>query len=91
MSRPLILIAWLVLAGSSLLGFAVVGTGALITGDAAAIRMGLLLWVTATTAAFVGMFFALRRASWVAVVCTLPAPFCVALLARYFVLGIRTW
>jgi hypothetical protein len=61
------------------------------TGDIGAIRIGLFLWVMGTIGAFVGTFFALRRASWAAVVCSLPAPFCLALLAGHFVLGVKAW
>jgi hypothetical protein len=59
--------------------------------DIGAIRMGLLLWVMGTIGAFVGMFFALRRAAWAAIGFTLLAPFCLALLTGHFVLGVKAW
>jgi hypothetical protein len=79
------------LAASSILGFAVVGTGALMTGEADAIRMGLLVWMTGTIGALVVMVFALRRSAWAAIVCALAAPLCLALLTGHFVLGVKTW
>lgn len=91
MSRSFVVIVWLVLSGSSFLGFAVVGTGALIAGDPGAIQIGLLLWVIGTICAFVGTFFALRRASWAAIGCALPAPFFLALITGHFVLGVKAW
>jgi hypothetical protein len=80
----------LLFAGSSFLGFAIIGTGTLISGDGNANQMGLLVWFAGTIGASVSMLFALRRTSWAAIICLLPAPLLLALLTGHFVLGVTT-
>ncbi|MDT9002468.1 hypothetical protein RQP53_24565 [Paucibacter sp. APW11] len=82
--------AWLLLAGSSILGFSVFGTAALMAGSAISINLGLAIWVVGAIASGFALSAAIRRAALPAIGCLILAPSCLALLIARLVLGVYT-
>jgi hypothetical protein len=78
---------WMLLLGSTALGFTFVGTASLMVGNGTAIRIGLVLWLAVTVLSGIGMHFALKRPSAWASVGLLPVPALAALLSAHYVMG----